>query len=113
MVKNIFKRLFKSQLDLWRENSDTDVIIRSICFVNCAVFANKFVDPSKWFLFPFKDRFSGDETHHVRGAIVADQFSEEVFKKLLIFKQLSHDKTNKMACAPSLIWVFAVCFMGS
>ena len=32
--------------------------MRSICFVNCAVFTNKFVDPSKWFLFPFKDRFS-------------------------------------------------------
>ena len=31
---------------------------------------------------------------HVRGAIVADQFSGEVFKKLLMFKQLSHIMTK-------------------
>ena len=33
MVKNISKKL--------------EVIMRSICFVDCAVFTNKFVDPSK------------------------------------------------------------------
>ena len=42
------------------------------------------------------------------------QFSGEVFKKLLMFKlSCINDKTNKMAWAPSLIRVFAVCFMGS
>ena len=31
---------------------------------------------------------------HVRGAIVAEQFSGEVFKKLLMFKQLSRTVTK-------------------
>ena len=65
------------------------------------------MDPSKWFLFPFKDRFSGDDTQcffHVRGAIVADQFSGEVFKKLLMFKQLSHIMTKPIKWHVCPVW---------
>ena len=57
----------------------------------CAVFTNKFVDPSKWFLFPFKDSFFC-------------QFSGEVFKKLLMFKHLSRIMTKPTKWHVRPVW---------
>ena len=79
--------------------------MRSICFVNFSVLLiNLWILVSDFYFLRQVFWWWNSMFFHVGGAIVVDQFSGEVFKKLLMFKELSRIMTKPTKWHVRPVW---------